>query len=224
LCPLKTAHSERIIALDRTTVAALRAHRSRQQAERASAGEDYLDSGYVFTRLSGDPMAPDWLSRYFRQLNDDASGLPPIRLHDLRHGAASLALAAGADLKVVQDMPGHSRIVLTAGTYTPVLPEVARKTAEDIASLIIAAGCLVPGTHQRRRPTWRTLRRRAHTLITAGLSHAHPARQIAAPHRQQPARPRHRENSDDRPVMRTHERRERTAIPWPAAAHASTAV
>jgi integrase len=60
-------------------------------------------------------MAPDWLSRYFRQLNT-ASGLPPIRLHDLRHGAASLALAAGADLKVVQDMLGHSSIVLTAGT------------------------------------------------------------------------------------------------------------
>jgi integrase len=58
-------------------------------------------------------MAPDWLSRYFRQLNE-ASGLPPIRLHDLRHGAASLALAAGADLKVVQDMLGHSSIVLTA--------------------------------------------------------------------------------------------------------------
>jgi integrase len=117
LCPPKTAHSERIIALDRTTVAALRAHRARQLAERAAAGQDYLDSGYVFTRLNGDPMAPDWLSRYFRRLND-ASGLPPIRLHDLRHGAASLALAAGADLKVVQDMLGHSSIVLTADTYT----------------------------------------------------------------------------------------------------------
>ena len=84
-------------------------------------------------------MAPDWLSRYFRQLND-ASGVPPIRLHDLRHGAASLALAVGADLKVVQDMLGHSSTVLTADTYTSVLPEVARKAAEDVASLIITAG------------------------------------------------------------------------------------
>jgi integrase len=198
LCPPKTAHSERIIALDRTTVAALRAHRARQLAERAAAGQDYLDSGYVFTRLNGDPMAPDWLSRYFRQLND-ASGLPPIRLHDLRHGAASLALAAGADLKVVQDMLGHSSIVLTADTYTSVLPEVARKVAEDIASLIIAAGCLVPGTQERRRPAWHRLRYRAHTLVTAGLSHAHPARQIAAPHRQ------------------------RSAIPWPTSAHTASA-
>jgi hypothetical protein len=61
-------------------------------------------------------------------------------------------LAAGADLKVVQDMLGHSSIVLTADTYTSVLPEVARKAAEDIATLIIAAGCLVPGTCRPRQP------------------------------------------------------------------------
>ncbi|MEU3625808.1 tyrosine-type recombinase/integrase [Amycolatopsis coloradensis] len=49
------------------------------------------------------------------------AGLPPVRLHDLRHGAASLSLAAGNDLKVVQAMFGHSSIVLTADTYTSVL-------------------------------------------------------------------------------------------------------
>jgi len=184
LCPPKTAHSERIVALDRTTVAALRAHRSRQLTERAAAGGDYLDSGYVFTRPSGDPMAPDWLSRYFRQLNT-ASGLPPIRLHDLRHGAASLALAAEAELKVVQDMLGHSSIVLTADTYTSVLPEVARKVAEDIASLVIAAGCLILGTQERRRHARHKLRRQAHTWMTTRLGRANPARQIGAPNRQQ---------------------------------------
>ena len=56
---------------------------------------------------------------------------PPIRLHDLRHGAASLALSAGTDLKIVQDMLGHPSIVLTADTYTSVLPDLARKAAED---------------------------------------------------------------------------------------------
>jgi site-specific recombinase XerD len=42
-------------------------------------------------------------------------------------------LAAGADLKVVQDMLGHASIVLTADAYMSVLPDLARKTAEDIA-------------------------------------------------------------------------------------------
>jgi site-specific recombinase XerD len=96
-------------------VAALRTHQAGQQAERIRLGDRYHGSGYVITCLNGDPMAPDRLSRHFRQLSA-AGGLPPIRLHDLRHGAASLALAAGADLKVVQDMLGHSGIVLTADT------------------------------------------------------------------------------------------------------------
>ena len=132
-------------------------------------------------------MAPDWLSRYFRQLCD-AAGLPPIRLHDLRHGAASLALAVGADLKVVQDMLGHSSIVLSADTYISVLPEIARETAEAIATLIIEAGCLVPGTQRRRRPGRWSLRRRAHALLTGDLSRAHPARQLSGPRRPAPPR------------------------------------
>jgi integrase len=166
VCPPKTLRSERIIALDRTTVGALRAHRAGQLADREAAGSRYHDSGYVITRPNGDPMAPDWLSRYFRSA--DGAGPPPIRLHDLRHGAASLALAAGADLKVVQDMLGHSSIVLTADTHTSVLPD-AGKAAEDAASLIIAAGCLVPGTQRRRSPPCSHCAATAHQRILADL-------------------------------------------------------
>jgi hypothetical protein len=167
VAPPKTPHSERVIALDRITVAALRRHRGVQRAERAHAAGPYHDSGYVFTGLNGDPLAPDRLSRIFKMLAEEA-GLPPIRPHDLRHGAASLALSAGTDLKVVQDMLGHSSIVLTADTYTSVLPDLARKAAEDTASLIIEAGCLVPGTSRRRRPAPRQPRQsRRRALVSA---------------------------------------------------------
>jgi integrase len=90
VAPHKTPRSERVIALDRTTVAALRRHRGLQQAERERASGAYHASGYVFTGLNGDPLAPERLSRIFKKLTAEA-GLPPIRLHDLRHGAASLA-------------------------------------------------------------------------------------------------------------------------------------
>lgn len=56
---------------------------------------------------------------------------PGVRLHDLRHGAATLA--SGSDLKAIQDMLGHASIVLTADTYISVLLEVARPTADGIA-------------------------------------------------------------------------------------------
>jgi len=154
--------------------------RSAQEAERAALGDGYHGSGYVFTCLNGDPMAPDRLSRTFRRLSDEA-GLPPVRLHDLRHGAATLALAAGADLKVVQDMLGHSSIVLTADTYTSVLPEVARKAAEDMAALIIAAGCLVPGTTRPRQPEPPD-----RGGGRGSGSRAHPGRQVRRPRRADP--------------------------------------
>lgn len=149
VCPPKTAHSTRVIALDRTTIAALRAHRSKQQAEAAAYGEGYRDSGYVFTNLNGDPVAPGRLTHVFQKLIAEHD-LAPIRLHDLRHGAATLALAAGVELKVVQEMLGHSSIVLTADTYTSVLPEVAHRAAEQTATHLLRAAGLVPGTTRRR--------------------------------------------------------------------------
>jgi integrase len=138
VAPPKSDAGRRVIALDRTTIAALREHKARQEAERDAAAGKWAETGYVFTTLAGGPVGPDRLTRLFRKLVT-ASGLPPVTLHGLRHGAATLALAAGTDLKVVQDQLGHSTIVLTADTYTSVLPETARTAAE------LTAGLLFPG-------------------------------------------------------------------------------
>ena len=88
-------------------------------------------------------------------------GLPPIRLHDLRHGAATLALASGAGLKAIQAMLGHASIILTADTYTSVLPDLARATAEPVAAQILRAARTLPASPRphpgptRRRPDHR---------------------------------------------------------------------
>ncbi|MBC6461491.1 tyrosine-type recombinase/integrase [Actinomadura sp. HBU206391] len=156
-CPPKTAHSARVIALDHTTVAALRAHRDRQRNEAALYGARYRDSGYVFTNLNGNPVDPGRLTHVFQQMLTEHA-LPPVRLHDLRHGAATLALAAGVELKVVQDMLGHSSIVLTADTYTSVLPQVAQTAAEKTAAHVLQAGWRLPGTTRHRRPSRRKRR------------------------------------------------------------------
>ncbi|WP_091667950.1 tyrosine-type recombinase/integrase [Amycolatopsis marina] len=118
----------------------------------------YEPVGYLFPGRQGELIRPDSVSHLFRRLNTE-SGLPPIRLHDRRHGAACLSLAAGNDLKTVQAMLGHSRILLTADTYTSVLPSLARQSAEATARLVLDAA-RTTGTHLRaRRPRKATIRR-----------------------------------------------------------------
>jgi integrase len=131
----KTDSGARMVALDAETAAVLRDHRARQHAARSSWGEAWVDSGLVFTCEDGSALHPASVTARFERLAREAD-LPPIRLHDLRHGAATLALAGGANLKVVSEMLGHSSIGITADTYTSVLPEVARAAAEAAARLV----------------------------------------------------------------------------------------
>ena len=64
------------------------------------------------------------------------SGLPPVRLHDLRHGAATLMLASGAQMKLVQETLRHSSITITSNIYTSVLPELAFAAAEASVKIV----------------------------------------------------------------------------------------
>lgn len=79
----------------------------------------------LFTHPDGRPLRPDWITHRFAELVEQLD-LPPVRFHDLRHGAASLAGAANVPLKVIQHDLGHSSAVTTADTYWTVLQELAR--------------------------------------------------------------------------------------------------
>jgi integrase len=106
-----------------------------QDAQRARVGTQWQEHDLAFTQWDGSPLHPADVTDVFYELCRLA-GLPPIRLHDLRHGAATLALAAGVEMKVVQRMLRHSSITVTADTYTTVLPQVAFAAAEATAAII----------------------------------------------------------------------------------------
>ncbi len=131
----KSDAGERVIALDAETVTVFRAHRQRQRKDRMAAGATWVDSGKVFCLEDGRPLNPERITDWFHELTAEA-GLPPIRLHDLRHGAASLMLAGGVSMKTVQETLGHSSLVLTANTYTSVYPEVATTAAEAAVRIV----------------------------------------------------------------------------------------
>jgi integrase len=131
----KTARSRRSVSLDATTVAALRAHRKRQLEERMSWGQAYRDSGLVVTREDGTLVHPDRFTQMFDKHVKDA-GLPRIRLHDLRHTHATLALAAGVHPKVVSERLGHATVAFTLDVYSHAVPALQEEAADRIAALI----------------------------------------------------------------------------------------
>jgi integrase len=103
----KTEESAATIALDSLTVAVLREHRQRQDAERETAGDAWTETGKVFTDELGGWLHPDKVSEEFRRIYQ-AAGLPPINLRDARHCAALLIHASGGDIHSVKEVLWHA--------------------------------------------------------------------------------------------------------------------
>jgi len=134
--PVKTASGDaRRVELDTTTVGVLLAHQMQQQTERDEWGIAYVDHGLVFAKEDGNPLALDAVTKRFAELVK-AAGVRPVRLHDLRHGAASLRLAAGTDIAIVSKVLGHSSVSITSDTYSHLLEGVGRAAAEKASALV----------------------------------------------------------------------------------------
>jgi integrase len=132
---VKTRAGERVIPLATDTITVLRAYRARRHTWKLATGTDWPNSGLFFVRPDGHPWHPMTVTQRFDKLIT-TSGLPPVRFHDLRHGAATLMLGAGATLKEIQETLGHASFTITADVYTSVLEDLQRTTAEATTKLI----------------------------------------------------------------------------------------
>jgi integrase len=115
----KTDSSQRTLTLSHSVVAALRAHRLKQNEERLSCGPDYKVSDLVFTDERGNVLSPRSVARCLDALLNEA-GLAKMRLHDLRHGCATLLLSQSVDIKTISTILGHSNIRTTCDLYLHV--------------------------------------------------------------------------------------------------------
>jgi integrase/predicted RNA-binding Zn-ribbon protein involved in translation (DUF1610 family) len=134
----KTARGRRSIAIDPETVAVLKTQAARQLEQQAAWQEGWTDSGYVFTAEDGRYLNPEAVTRWFRQAVKK-SMLPKIRLHDLRHTHATLALQAGVHPKVVSERLGHATVSITLDTYSHAIPAMQEEAAALIAGLVFSA-------------------------------------------------------------------------------------
>lgn len=130
----KTRTSRRCIDLDSTTAQVLRDWKAQRASEDASFDPDDGDA-QVFAQPDGTVTHPQLISDAFKR-KVRTSGLPKIRLHDLRHTHATLLLKAGVPIKVVSERLGHSTPAFTMATYQHVLPGMQREAAETFASLL----------------------------------------------------------------------------------------
>jgi integrase len=135
LVELKTRRSRRSLALPPFAVAALAAHRARQEEDRRLAGDTWEEYDLVFTTRRGRPLGPRNVIRSYRRMLRRA-GISHRRLYDLRHTCASLLLVQGVHPRVVMDILGHSQISLTMNTYSHVIPELQQEAATRIDDLL----------------------------------------------------------------------------------------
>jgi integrase len=130
----KTARGRRSVKLDTRTVAALTYHRRWQMEERLAEGIGGRPE-LLFTKPDGEPLQPQHVSQAF-EARQRRAGLPIIRLHDLRHTAATIALSAGIHPKIVSERLGHSTVQLTLDRYSHVVDGLQEAAAQQIGDAI----------------------------------------------------------------------------------------
>lgn len=130
----KTQAGRRKVVLSSFLIEVLKQHRVRQLEVRLQAGTAWEDHGLVFCTKRGRLFDPTYMLVLFKKLLQDV-GLPLMRFHDLRHSAATLLLAMGVHVKVVQELLGHSNITTTLNTYSHVLPSLQQDAMNKMSDL-----------------------------------------------------------------------------------------
>jgi integrase len=134
LAETKTARSRRSVHLPDVAVQALAAHR-RLQVEMRRSADEWENPNLIFTNLRGGLLQESSAQGVWVPMLDRLE-LPRLRIHDLRHTAATLLLQKGVHPKVVQEMLGHSSITVTLDRYSHVLPAMHREAARTMDSLL----------------------------------------------------------------------------------------
>lgn len=130
----KTEKSKRIISIPLNIIKELKAHRTKQKAEKMQIGKYYNNEDLVFCKIDGLPIHPATLTSSFKRMLKRV-GIQDARFHDLRHSVATLLLEMNEHPKVVQELLGHSTISTTLDIYSHVSLEKKEQAAEKLNTI-----------------------------------------------------------------------------------------
>lgn len=128
--------SKRTVPIPPELIAPWKAHRVAQTEERLRFRGDWPEHGAVFTHPDGRVLDPrddhkEWTAILV------AVGLPHVKPHVMRHTAATLLLAQGVDIRVVQKILGHRDIRTTQG-YTDSVDELMEEATKKIGNALFS--------------------------------------------------------------------------------------
>jgi integrase len=149
-------HGIRRIALDAETVADLRAHHERMVSRAAACDVSLPASAHVFSRDPDGrrPWSPNAVTKSFVTIRNQL-GLDGVRLHDLRHFAATRLLAAGVPVRTVSGRLGHSNAATTLGVYAHFVEESDRDAAAKLGALVSVLPKPASRSRRAKRPAQR---------------------------------------------------------------------
>jgi integrase len=134
----KSRAGRRVVPLPPMVAEILAWHRIAQDRDRELMGPDWTGAPFpdlVFMTRVGTPIDDSNIGHAFQSLTA-AAGLRRVRLHDLRHSAATFWLASKIPARVVADMLGHSQVGLTLQVYSHVLPELRQDAADAMQTIL----------------------------------------------------------------------------------------
>ena len=125
----KTAAGKRLVSLPFFLIHMLKRYRVQQQKQQLKQGGDWENRDLVFPDMHGGYFNPNYLLRMFKKLLQEAC-IPHMHFHDLRHSAATILLSMGVNMKVIQELLGHSDIAITLGRYSHLLPSMQKEVVD----------------------------------------------------------------------------------------------
>lgn len=133
--PTKTKKA-RYVTIPLEMIDRLKKYRVWQMEQRLKCGEQWVDTGLVFTRDDGGPLIKETYNTFLNRVCK-RNGLPRIHAHSLRHTFASVLISEGVDIVTVSKMLGHANTSMTTDVYSHIIEESKRKATECIADVML---------------------------------------------------------------------------------------